>query len=159
MTETEKLLEKLYDAFRSHFEPQPTEVKSKRFKPKIGERYCFISTCGELNFSTWYNTCFDNHRHATGNCYPYTDEGKEQAIWEQVTRKKYEEKLWEAADWVEGDYYCCFFDKHRNELFVKNVDKTAKMDKPRFATEQSAIDAHTRILGDDAERYFSRGLL
>jgi hypothetical protein len=57
---------------------------------------------------------------------------------------------------VEGDYYCCFFDNKRNELFVKRVDKTVEIDKPRFATEQSAIDAHTCILGDDAEKYFNR---
>jgi hypothetical protein len=129
-------------------------AKTKRWKPENSEKYGYVSDEGKWCVTFWDNSKYDNHRHAIGNCYPFTEEGKEQAIWEQVTRRKYETALWDAADWVEGDWYGAFFDKKTNSIKATNNSHFFYDGLPRFATEQSAIDAHTRILGDDAERYF-----
>jgi hypothetical protein len=96
--------------------PDLIEPAQKSWKPKLGEKYLYVDEYGETAFDDWENNCLDELRYSIGNCYQLyesDDEVGELAIWEQVTRKKYEKALWDAA-----------------------------------------LDAHTRILGDDAERYF-----
>lgn len=127
----------------------------KPWKPEIGDNYITISHEGKILYRVWGNNDIDKHLHAIGNCYPYTDEGKELAIWEQVTRRKYEKQLWEAADWVSGDVWSAKWNTHTKEIIAKCHNGFEYCINPRFATKQSAIEAHTRILGDDAERYFT----
>jgi hypothetical protein len=124
-------------------------AKTKRWKPKYHGKYAFVDSCGTWIVATWSNHRFDNHRHETGNCYQPPE--TERAIWEQITRRKYETALWDAADWVEGDWYYGMYCNGRIDAISLSL---INYGLPRFATEQSAIDAHTRILGDDAERYF-----
>jgi hypothetical protein len=130
-----------------------TEGKTKRWKPKIGEDYLFWNGY-EAKKNTWIGKLSDDALYETGNIYRLNKE--ELLLWEQVTRRKYETALWDAADWVEGekDGWDGCFDFDDNEIIALNSYKKRYFNLPRFATEQSAIDAHTRILGDDAERYF-----
>jgi hypothetical protein len=128
-----------------------TEAKTKRWKPKSGEDYLFWNGY-EAKKNTWIGKLSDDALYETGNIYRLDEE--ELLLWEQVTRRKYETALWDAADWVEGDWYGAFFDKKTNSIKATNNSHFFYDGLPRFATEQSAIDAHTRILGDDAERYF-----
>jgi hypothetical protein len=136
--------------------PAAAEPAQKRWRPKkYGEPYGYIDSCGDWIGTKWSDSKIDKHRHATGNLY-YQPHKRERAIWEQVTRRKYETALWDAADWVEGekDGWIGCFDFDDNKIIALNPYKKRCFNLPRFATEQSAIDAHTRILGDDAERYF-----
>jgi hypothetical protein len=128
-----------------------TEAKTKRWKPKSGEDYLFWNGY-EAKKNTWIGKLSDDALYETGNIYRLDEE--ELLLWEQVTRRKYETALWDAADWVEGDWYGAFFDKKTNSIKATNNSHFFYDGLPRFAMEQSAIDAHTRILGDDAERYF-----
>ena len=137
--------------------PATAEPVQKRWKPKKGERYGYIDDCGDWIVINWAGDYADEYRYLTGNCYPITSENNEnmeRAIWEQVTRKKYEQALWDAADWVEGDYYFAVWNVKEKRVDHAYLYNGFTLDKPRFATKQSAIDAHTSILGDDAERYF-----
>lgn len=153
--ETYEMIQSLLGIIKSQpTQPEP-EVKSKRFNPKNGEKYVFSSSYGDWIYSVWQDDEFDNFLYSTRNCYPDTYAGVEQDIWEQVTRRKYETALYAAADWVEGeDYFTCYFNSETKEIGVTCFASNILLDLPRFATKQSAIDAHTRILGDDAERYF-----
>jgi hypothetical protein len=130
------------------------EAKTKRWKPECGETYGFISAGGYWEQKTYLNQEYDNHRYDIGNCYPYTEEGKEQAIWEQVTRRKYETALWDAADWVSGDWFEASWDTDIDEIAVQRYDDCIYSALPRFASTESCRKAHKQILGDDAERYF-----
>jgi hypothetical protein len=131
-----------------------TEAKTKRWKPVWGETYGYVAAGGFWEQKTWTNHACDNHRHETGNCYQPPE--KERAIWEQITHRKYETALWDAADWDEENvtFWVGCFDFDDNKIVALNPYKKRCFNLPRFATEQSAIDAHTRILGDDAESYF-----
>jgi len=130
-------------------------AKTKRWKPKHHEKYGHVNVWTQQFCVDWFGcNTGDDICYATGNCYQPQE--KERAIWEQVTRRKYETALWDAADWVEGekDGWIGCFDFDDNKIIALNPYKKRCFNLPRFATEQSAIDAHTRILGDDAERYF-----
>lgn len=159
MNTTEKLLKQAYDALKLHFEPETTEALQKRWKPKECEKYLFVNAEGYCLEDVWINGSIDNHRYATGNCYQSHE--KERAIWEQVTRRKYEQALWDAADWVSGDYYMASWSETHNKImglvfsYPNGNNVRYVYGLPRFATSKSAIDAPTRILGDDAERYFT----
>jgi len=132
------------------------QQESKRWMPTYGGEYGFIDHCGEWEADEWRNHQYDIHHYTTGNCYQLHEE--ERAIWEQVTRRKYETALWDAADWVEGDCYYGCWGKYSESIQALQANHLYTgyylLPLPRFATKQSAIDAHTRILGDDAERYF-----
>ena len=129
----------------------PTEPQ-KRWKPKDSEKYGYIGSDSNWFINTWSDSKYDNYRHDTGNCYQPHEQ--ERAIWEQVTRRKYEAALWEAANWVKGKdgFFGCLVGNSITASYFSN--QNFFNNQPRFATRQSAIDAHTRILGDDAERYF-----
>ena len=128
-----------------------------RFKPKDGEGYVFINSFGSWS-DRWVcaGSPIDNYLYEAGNCYPYTDEGKELAIWEQVTRRKLEQQLKDAADWVEGDN-CCVgsWDSEYKNIRALTIHKCIYNLEPRFSTRWSCLEAHERILGDNAKRYFT----
>jgi hypothetical protein len=126
------------------------QQESKRWMPECDERYGFVDICGVWIIWTWSNHRLDIHRHAIGNCYRDTE--RERAIWEQVTRRKYEAALWDAADWETGGAYQA---QWLNGVIITRIySENQKNGLPRFKTDKSAIEAHTRILGDDAQRYF-----
>jgi hypothetical protein len=155
INDLQKQINHLRDQIKT--EPQKTEVKSKRFTPQNYDDYYYVCDNGEIERTYWNNNDIDNYRYSLGNCYPLTNEGEEQALWEQVTRCKYEQALWDAADWVDGsEYWGGFYHKVDKKINACCVPSTFYYVTPRFATEKSAIEAHKRILGDDAERYFSR---
>jgi hypothetical protein len=131
-----------------------TEGKTKRWKPKIGEDYLFWNGY-EAKKNTWIGKLSDDALYETGNIYRLNKE--ELLLWEQVTRRKYETALWDAADWVETcdtNPWCVSWSNDEKKLIAQSNDEDKYYNIPRFATKQSAIDAHTRILGDDAESYF-----
>jgi len=39
------------------------------YKPKLGDKYCFISDGGVILENEWNNRSWDCHRYSTGNCY------------------------------------------------------------------------------------------
>ena len=138
--------------------PDLIEPAQKSWKPKLGEKYLYVDEYGETAFDIWENNCLDELRYSIGNCYQLykrDDEVGELAIWEQFTRKKYEKALWDAADLVDGEWYAGLWqkDEKRNQM-ESYVYYCEYLKLPRFATRYSCLDAHTRILGDDAERYF-----
>jgi hypothetical protein len=128
------------------------QQESKGWMPELYKQYGFVDNYGDWEITYWGGGRLGERRHAIGNCYQLHEE--ERAIWEQVTRRKYETALWDAADWVKGDYYLGFWNNAYKKIDSLIVHCNIQQDTPRFATHQSAIDAHTRILGDDAERYF-----
>jgi hypothetical protein len=132
-----------------------TEAKTKRWKPVIGHKYGYINDAGHWIEKYNAGDYCDIYRHETGNCYQPPE--KERAIWEQITHRKYETALWDAADWVETcdtNPWCVSWSNDEKKLIAQSNDEDKYYNIPRFATKQSAIDAHTRILGDDAESYF-----
>lgn len=156
MNTQEELLKQAYDALKLHFEPEVgnpiTEEPKKLWKPEYNENYCFISHKGDLIVDIWTNSYADSHRHAIGNCYQPHE--KERAIWEQITCCECEQSLWDAADWKSGDYWIGFWNNADKKIDSLLFGIYFYQNLPRFANQQSAIDAHTRILGDDAKRYF-----
>jgi hypothetical protein len=130
-------------------------AKTKRWKPRIGERYWIVNCWGNF-YSVGGDDAQQNEYNLSIGNY-YQEHEQERAIWEQVTRRKYEAALWDAADWVEGDgfSYSAYFDSTIRAISGIDCDYDSYDTLPRFTTTQSAIDAHTRILGDDAERYFT----
>jgi hypothetical protein len=127
----------------------------KRWKPGHGYRYYYIDFYGDWEPCDWYNDATDKYRYSVGNCYQYDEQ--DLAVWEQVTRRQYECALRDAADWVKGE---CYHGYWRCGKLTKGLDVGEYFNifydtTPRFATKESCIDAHTRILGKDAKRYFT----
>jgi hypothetical protein len=135
-----------------------TEGKTKRWKPKLGERYWIVNFWGNFYSVGGNDAQLNEHNISIGNYYQ--EHEQELAIWEQVTCRKYETALWDAADWVSDNaivYYGIWgiFSKEIQAIKAQTLyNGYCSLPLPRFASRQSAIDAHTRILGDDAERYF-----
>jgi hypothetical protein len=46
-----------------------TDHVVERWKPQVGEKYCFISSGGRKNSSTWEDDEVDNNRWNFGNCF------------------------------------------------------------------------------------------
>lgn len=135
---------------------QPT--KTTRWKPSINEKYGHINSMGVWDYYFFLSDArceeVDRYRFSIGNCYPYTPEGKEQAIWEQVTRRRYDQQLRDAADWAgDGECYEGIWDG--KEILTDSFFGYWHTTNPRFDTHESCLEAHTRILGTDAKRYFT----
>lgn len=60
-------------------------LKQPNWSPKEDEEYYYIDDLGELCFEK-FEDVYDKYRLSIGNCFPYTEEGKQQA-------KQYREKL------------------------------------------------------------------
>lgn len=61
-------------------------LEEKKWKPKSNESYWYVSSCGLLGLSKWFLDSGDYFRQQTGNCFPYTDEGR-------IAAEAYREKL------------------------------------------------------------------
>lgn len=46
--------------------------------PQVGDRYCFLNSGGEDNWSIWTNDGFDNRRRSHGNIFRTEDEAKDE---------------------------------------------------------------------------------
>ena len=63
------------------------ETVEEKWKPKIGLGFYYVNIQGDIDFGEFDNKNeFDNWRLKTGNCFPYTKQGKKQA-------EEYREKL------------------------------------------------------------------
>ena len=154
MREIMELCSKI-EPFTPPEQPKPAvEASTGRWKPKCGKGYGWIDSAGDWITGAWDGVGrYDKLRYATGNCYPLDQ--KKLAIWEQVTRREYDQQLRDAADWVSGNtWYYGFWSKK-----LKGIGASATYDAscnlPRFKSNESCIEAHNRILGDDAERYLN----
>jgi hypothetical protein len=132
--------------------------KQGRWKPIQGEEYYFVDSAGDAHPATWQNFHASNHRLSIGNCYPATEEGRELAIWEQVIRRRYDQQLRDAADWVgdDGWYIGALQDGRLQTICPLYRNRNSSITgQPRFNTAGSCVEAHERILGKDAKRYFT----
>lgn len=158
MNTTEQLLADILAELRKQNGEAPVQEapqqKSKRWMPEINELYYHVDDLANWYYDEWYDDEKDHHLYTMGNCYQPHE--KERAIWEQVTRRKYEQALWDAADWDgEKDAYIGCWNTLLDKPGWVHIDGDINTGLPRFATEESYIDAHIRILGDDAKRYFT----
>lgn len=62
------------------------------WKPKEGDRYCYYSTKGQVNYARWYGLCSELILWKVGNCFKTEEEArtKGKEIMEQI-QKEYEE--------------------------------------------------------------------
>ena len=58
------------------FEEIKEPVDSIHWKPKIGDRYFYISGCGTVYSETWHGVSVDYYRRALGSIYPTEEECK-----------------------------------------------------------------------------------
>jgi hypothetical protein len=147
-----KELKAQIDALEAEMKTSP--IEGGRWKPKYDEKYGFIDDTGDWYREKWLNHNTDNHRYSMGNCYPATEDGKEQAIWEQVTRRKYDQALRDAADLMDGSWWQAQWDTRENMVEANDWCNYITA-QPRFTTYESCLEAHCRILGKDAKRYFT----
>lgn len=129
------------------------------FIPKYGDDYGYVTDLGEWKVTTCHYDKSENiyRRHVLGNCYPLDQEDR--AIWEQVTRRKHDQALRDAADcmvrkhddgmWVYGEW------DSDNDVITTSDWTHLNLALPCFASKDDCIEAHTRILGNDAKRYFT----
>lgn len=138
------------------------------WQPKDGEEYGYVNQAGYVLITAWDGCEFDRCRLSIGNVCPIT-KSCALAIWEQTTKRQYAHALQIAAkqswldagivmDWSNGRQYKCFahWEHLQNCLFVKGrINNEQIPNTPYFPTVKFCIDAHERILGDDAKRYFT----
>lgn len=51
--------------------------KGVRQKPKVGERYFYVDSCGSIDYKFWQETETDLFRFNTGNCFKTEQEAEE----------------------------------------------------------------------------------
>lgn len=142
-------------------EPQEPAVEAStgRWKPKNGEKYGYVNIGIENMFYRidWSPQAVHRERYALGNCYRPDQE--ELAIWEQVTRRAYDQQLRDAADYFRSNKTYCHYAgwcRDNKEIIAIPLYSSREWGRlPLFCFKETCIEAHTRILGDDAERYFT----
>ena len=129
-------------------------LKKKRFE--IGERYCFVSYCGEIGFSTWENCEVDIHR--LKHCYASKTEE------ECIFKKEKQEVLAELRQFAEenngeiewknekqGRWYIKFFLGSGEICF--DFDSYKRTNDIYFTSEELAQQAVAKVGEDRIKKY------
>lgn len=137
------------------------------WQPKDGEEYGYVNQAGYVLIDTWDGREFDRYNLSIGNVCPIT-KSYALAIWEQTTKRQYAHALQIAAkqswldaglvmDWDSHEYnkYFTYWEHHEKKLYADGRNFTQCANTPYFASAQSCIDAHERILGSDLSRYLT----
>ena len=131
-------------------------LKKKGFE--IGERYCFVSYCGEIGFSTWENCEVDIHR--LKRCYASKTE--EECIFKKEKqevlaelREFAEENNTEEIDWENCGqpkwYLVCNYIYKRIEIFTNTSWK--HINDIYFTSKELAKSAVAKVGEDRIKKY------
>ena len=131
-------------------------LEKKRFE--IGERYCFVSYCGEIGFSTWENCEVDICR--LKHCYASKTE--EECIFKKEKqevlaelRQFAEENNTEEIDWSnyrQHKWHCCY-DYEDKAICCSFTTSWRFLNNIYFTSEELAQQAVAKVGEDRIKKY------
>ena len=134
------------------------KVESKRWKPEIGDYYCFVNVSGSCYTYEWSNDDFDNFLYSQRNVFKTKAEAKKHLEYlKSLAILRDDAGDWE-PDWknTRQNKYYIYFDCFIKKLFVSSTTAYRRINELCFETEEAAqksIDEHKehwlRVFGVD----------
>ena len=127
------------DNFDEWFEEIKEPTDSTHWRPKIGDRYFYISGYGTVYSETWHGVPVDYYRRALGFIYPTEEECK------KARERKLAKVRLQRTSNFEPDFENCEggwvvgYDYDDNSLIATPVDNADYGEIVRYATEEDAL--------------------
>lgn len=130
MKKGQELIEKLKK------EQVANTTKTKRWKPKDGERYYIIKEYGRVVDIKWDNVDFDNGCYNFHNCFKTEEEAQK-----ELDRRIAEQELLDLVDWKDGECSEIVYDFRDKEFSIKCLCTETCYSPYRFVSKESAKKA------------------
>lgn len=132
------------------------EPESRRWKPKRGKTYYFISSDGDIIGDIWAESPYDLLRFAIGNCF----ETREEAEFE-VERLKVIAELKEFAEsddrqWDGATVHYNIFYKHNIDEVCVELWTSMRDDSIYFESRERVLEAIKAVGVDRIKKYYLR---
>lgn len=157
MNNYEEQIKKLKEHI-AKLEAELKETKVKRWLPMYGDLYYFVSD-GTIGSCCWNDSCFDDDKYLTQNCFKTYEEAEEHKIEIKTyfKFKNYVEEHSEPLDWNNDcqKKFRCYYDFYENMIDYDYVMACCKDQGTIYASsEQILKDAIDYIGGEEvAKRY------
>ena len=135
----ETTLKKFPNILTEWFEEIKEPTDSIHWRPKIGDRYFYISGYGTVYSETWHGVPVDYYRRALGFIYPTEEECK------KARERKLAKVRLQRTSNFEPDFENCEggwvvgYDYDDNSLIATPVDNADYGEIVRYATEEDAL--------------------
>ncbi len=163
------------ETFQTNFNTKLEELKKEieneknKKKPFIEEEqgYYFIDSTGDIGFDFWNNHLIDQQRLDFGNCFPYTEENKEQARKEVkliIERKKLQNQMEQFArqnnnkiDWdnIDQKKWYLYIRHHNNEITLEYTYHCRELNTTYFTSKEIAEKALEKFKDEIKRLYFN----
>lgn len=126
------------DNFDDWFEEIKEPVDSIHWKPKIGDRYFYISGYGTVYSETWHGVPVDYYRQALGSIYPTEEECK------KARERKLAKVRLQRTSTFKPDFEDCrggrvvYYNYKDKELYTYDTDYDDSGEIVRYATKEDA---------------------
>lgn len=129
LEQIDELKQKIEELEKEVNSPDFDEVKKGvRQKPKVGERYFYVDSCGSIDYEFWQETETDLFRFNTGNCFK-TEQEAEDYKENLLTKQALKDLALELNNGVEIDWndysvtkYYIYFKESQDLLFYDGRD-------------------------------------
>lgn len=144
-------------------EKQLTELKKELekkdkgiWKPKIGERYCFIETDAEINDTFYTEHDIDERLFAFGNYYKTKEEAQKMSNYLKYTNllRKYVEEHSEPIDWEDSeDVFWITYNCYHKKIVIDCLDTYPAQGTIYASSEEALRDAIAFVGEDNIKKY------
>ena len=134
----ETTLKKFPNILTEWFEEIKEPVDSIHWKPKIGDRYFYISGCGTVYSETWHGVPVDYYRRALGSIYP-TEEECKKARERKLAKVRLQRTSTFKPDFENGNGGWLVFYNYKHRKLDTVPDFSINSGEPvRYATSEDA---------------------